>query len=338
MIKKEEMLTVSIIIPVYAVSDYIERCMQSVMNQTYDSIECIIVDDVTPDDSMIKCEHLIDNYQGPIKFVILHHERNRGLSAARNTGTDAATGDYVFYLDSDDEITPDCIEKMIKPIQNDVTIELVLGNHETYIQHPSQAPFKQSRTHLQNGDYDTNEKVRALFKNGGYDGHAWNKLIKKDFLYANQLYFKEGVMWEDMLWSFFLMKHLSHLYIIPDATLKYYIRSQSILTGTDIGKKAKHLERVYSEIANHFTEGDEGWEAKKFLRGFCSNFMYNYDSSISQQTAHLFKGALTGKHYTSERLYLQFTIFLSKFSLGRKIFAAARSSRKFLKKTITPFF
>lgn len=326
------MLKVSIIIPVYAVSDYIERCIQSVMNQTYDSIECILVNDVTPDDSIIKCEQLINSYQGPINFVILHHEHNRGLSAARNTGSNAATGDYVFYLDSDDEITPDCIEKMIKPIQKDATIEMVLGNHETYIQRPSQDPFKQSQTHLQEGDYVTNEKVRILFKNKGYDGHAWNKLIKKDFLHANQLYFKEGVMWEDMLWSFFLMKHLSHLYIVPDTTLIYYIRPQSILTGTDIRKKAKHLERVYSEIANHFTEGDEGWEAKIFLRGFCSNFMYNYDSFTSQQTAHLFKEALTGKQYSSERLYLQFTISLSKFSLGRKIFAAARSSRKFLKK------
>ena len=104
---------ISIIIPVYQVSDYVERCIRSVMSQTFTDIECIIVDDATVDDSMVKCQKLIDEYDGRIQFRLLHHEKNRGLSAARNTGTKAATGEYVFYLDSDDEITSDCIEKMM---------------------------------------------------------------------------------------------------------------------------------------------------------------------------------------------------------------------------------
>ena len=85
-------MTVAIIIPVYNVSDYIENCMMSVMNQTYDDMECIIVDDATQDDSIDKCYRMIQVYQGPIKFSILHHGKNRGLSAARNTGAEAATG------------------------------------------------------------------------------------------------------------------------------------------------------------------------------------------------------------------------------------------------------
>lgn len=60
------------------------------------------MDGATPDDSISKCERLIADYKGPVRFVILHHDRNRGLSASRNTGMDAATGEYVFYLDSDD--------------------------------------------------------------------------------------------------------------------------------------------------------------------------------------------------------------------------------------------
>ena len=95
---------VTIIIPVYQVSAYVERCILSVMDQDYDAIECIIVDDATQDDSIEQCERLIERYNGPILFKILHHQYNRGLSAARNTGTDAASGDYLYYLDSDDEI------------------------------------------------------------------------------------------------------------------------------------------------------------------------------------------------------------------------------------------
>ena len=93
---------VTIVIPVYQVSEYVERCVCSVMAQSYPYLECIIVDDATQDDSIVKCEQLIAAYKGPIRFRILHHGQNRGLSAARNTGTKVATGDYLYYLDSDD--------------------------------------------------------------------------------------------------------------------------------------------------------------------------------------------------------------------------------------------
>lgn len=323
---------VSIVIPVYDVSAYIERCISSVINQTYEHIECIIVDDVTPDDSIIKCEQLIANYNGPIHFVILHHDRNRGLSAARNTGTEAATSEYVFFLDSDDELKPNCIEKMVKPIMNDSSIEMVLGNHEIYSQLHSDIPVKQGQTRFPQGNYDTKEKVKNLFKSKGkYGGNAWNKLIRKDFLQQNQLYFKEGVLWEDLLWSYIIIQHLSHLSIISDATLLYYIRPESIMTGTSGKERSHHLEIVYEEIAKHFTEEDKGWEAKRNLRGFCSVLVYRYDSPIAQHTAQVFSEALSGRSYKWERLYLKTVIFLSKFALGRTVFAIARSVRKAIK-------
>ena len=91
-------MKVSIIIPVFNVSEYIERCIKSVMNQTYSDIECLIVDDATLDDSIEKCERLIVEYKGPIKFSILHHQKNRGLSAARNTGTARQIGNPIRIM------------------------------------------------------------------------------------------------------------------------------------------------------------------------------------------------------------------------------------------------
>ena len=124
----QKLMEVSIIIPVYQVSAYIERCLESVVNQTYTDIECIIVNDATQDDSIEKCEILIEKYDGPIHFRIIHHEINRGLSAARNTGTKAAKGAYLYYLDSDDYISPDCIEKLVSVVKDDPSIEMVQGN------------------------------------------------------------------------------------------------------------------------------------------------------------------------------------------------------------------
>ena len=114
-------MVVSIVIPVFKVSEYIDRCVRSVMEQTYGDIECILVDDASPDDSIARCERLISDYQGPIRFVILHHRQNRGVSAARNTGTAAATGDCVFYLDGDDALVPNSIEWLARPMLNDAT-------------------------------------------------------------------------------------------------------------------------------------------------------------------------------------------------------------------------
>ena len=90
---------VSVVIPVYQVSGYIERCIRSVMAQTFTDIECIIVDDASQDDSIEKCERLIGEYDGPIRFRILRHKENRGLSAARNTGAKAATGEWIFFIE-----------------------------------------------------------------------------------------------------------------------------------------------------------------------------------------------------------------------------------------------
>lgn len=197
-----------------------ERCIRSVLYQTYTRIECIIVDDATPDDSIIKCEQLIKEYQGPILFNILHHEHNRGLSASRNTGTEAATGEYVFYLDSDDEILPNSIEKMVEVVHDYPDVEMVQGNYETYIQDDNSNPTLKERTHLLEGNYDSKEEIQNIYKKDGvFNSHAWNKLLKKDFLCQNQLFFKEGVLWEDMLWFCLVKRCLSRYSVVADITL-----------------------------------------------------------------------------------------------------------------------
>ena len=127
-------MLVSIIIPVYNVAPYIGDCLRSVMRQTYTGpIECLIVDDCGTDESLPIAERMIVEYDGPIRFEILHHEHNRGLSAARNTGINKATGDYFFFIDSDDEITEDCMEKMMSVVQENPEVELVQGRYMPHI-------------------------------------------------------------------------------------------------------------------------------------------------------------------------------------------------------------
>lgn len=107
-------MRISIIIPVYNVELYVEECLQSVANQTMtEGIECIIVDDRGQDNSAAIAKQYIDSYKGDIRFTFIQREKNGGLSAARNTGIEAATGEYVYFLDSDDYLVPSAIETLI---------------------------------------------------------------------------------------------------------------------------------------------------------------------------------------------------------------------------------
>ena len=308
---------VSIIIPVYQVSEYVERCIRSVMAQSYQDIECVIVDDCGEDDSIEKCERLIkeynegrskkeegrskkddnldenegrktkdDNVRGRIRFRIIRHERNRGLSAARNTGTHEATGDYLYYLDSDDYIAPDCIEKLVSVVLDDPSIEMVQGNcmmtsddRETLlytIDHPIKTV--------------TNEEARKEFYvNRNIYISVWNRLLKKSFIEEYQLYCREGIVFEDLHWVFYLLKHLKRAYLCSDITYYYCLRAGSILVAAKPASVGSYAI-IFDEIFHHLTEGQEQEEIKGFLFYFVKRYV-SYVKSVPafKDTIRLYK-------------------------------------------------
>lgn len=325
-------MLISIIIPVYNVSSYIERCLQSVMQQTYGEIECLLVDDASPDDSIEKCERLIEAYKGPIRFLILHHEHNRGLSAARNTGTEAATGDFILYLDSDDALTDDCIETLVVPVLRDASIEMVVGNYERLSDGYPLPATMMSRTDLPEAEFCGRETVRSYFFEGkGFYVTAWNKLIKRQFLQEHQLRFMEGVLYEDNPWTFQVVKYLSHLYIVPTVTYLHYRRPDSITTGTSQEESGYYHGIVYEAIAKQFTAGEEGREARFFLNRLCSCLIHGPSTPALDRAAVLFRGALAKGHCWNERLLLGCTSFLAKKAWGRALFKCALRVRRFLR-------
>lgn len=309
------MITISVVIPIYNVLEYVERCVKSVMGQTFQDFECIFVDDASTDDSIVKCERLIADYHGTIRFRILHHQHKRGLSAARNTGTEAATGDYILYIDSDDAITDDCIEKLMIPIQQDGSIEMVMGNYERFAVE-TQLPIhhkKHGREMLV-----TQETVR----NGFFDrkiifSMAWNKLTKKEFLQTNGLTFREGVIWEDYLWTFNVMKYLKHLCMIEDVTYLKYQRSDSIILGTDKNTKLYNLGLIYHEISCNFTPDDGNREAQYYTTHFCSQYIHCSHDELYRETFENFKRELSWTKKPSKYLRLVLTDILARSWIGR---------------------
>ena len=290
------------------------------------------MDDATPDDSIEKCEKLIEAYKGPIRFTFLHHEHNRGLSATRNTGTEAARGDYILYLDSDDALTDDCIETLVAPLLRDKSIELVVGNYEMLSDGYPLPEAMKSRTDLPEAEFSGRETVRSYFFEGkGFYIAAWNKLIKRSFLQEHQLRFMEGVLYEDNPWTHQVLKYLSHLYIVQAVTYLHYRRPGSIMTGTSHEESGYYHGIVYEAIARLFTAGEEGREARFFLNGLCSCLIHGPSMPALDRAAAMFREALAKGHCWKERLLLGCTSFLAKKIWGRALFKCALRVRRFLR-------
>ena len=273
---------ISIIIPVYQVSDYVERCIRSVMCQTYSDIECIIVDDATEDNSIKLCQQLIDEYKGPIRFRILHHEMNRGLSAARNTGTRAATGEYFFYLDSDDEITPDCIGKHVSLAHKYPEAEMVIGNYQKYREGtPAKVVHDDLPTLIQ-----SNEEYSRYHYQHRIVHSAWNKLIKRSFIENNRLYFMEGVLYEDYPWLFYVAKYVSFVCVMKDVTYHYYLRKGSITMIPDGVKTGESYVVIFDDILNHLTPGKERKELAYCVERFSKHYLTYKDSMPAYKELH----------------------------------------------------
>ena len=218
---------ITVIIPVYKVEKFIERCLCSVMKQTYKkAFECILVNDCTPDNSMSIVQRIIDGYQGNISFRVINHEKNRGLAAARNTGIMQSRGSYLLFVDSDDYIVEGCLEKLAFQLKQYPDITMVLGNAQDNLHNM-----------LEVGDvplccYD-NHVIRKLFYSHSLPVTAWNKLIRKDFILKNRLFFKEGLLFEDQNWSYRLFRILPSYAFVPEVTYSYEDNPQSIMHQVD---------------------------------------------------------------------------------------------------------
>ena len=118
-------MKVSIIVPIYNVEKYIRRCLESVAAQTYPEIECVLVNDCTPDNSAELAKSFISAYTGDVEFKLINHSNNKGLSAARNSGISASVGQYVFFLDSDDAIPANAISTLVSKAEENSFPEIV---------------------------------------------------------------------------------------------------------------------------------------------------------------------------------------------------------------------
>lgn len=195
-------IDLSVIIPVYNVEAYVEACLRSVMEQEHKGfdVECIIVDDRGSDNSMGVVRRTLDTYKGDIEFKIIEHDKNRGLSAARNTAIRAARGKYVTFLDSDDRLLPGALAGMYQLTVKYPGVDIVQGGIK--LDKPAKwlgQFFNVSAAEFPECIADKKiAKHAILFE---IPVTSWAKLIRRDFIIANDLFFTEGIVHEDDMWA-----------------------------------------------------------------------------------------------------------------------------------------
>ncbi|MDL2266168.1 glycosyltransferase [Parabacteroides sp. OttesenSCG-928-G21] len=248
----EDGIKISVIIPVYNVEPYVERCLCSVLDQTYQNIEIIVVDDCGTDNSMQIVERVVAEHENGQKVIILSQEENRGLSAARNRGIHEAKGEYIWFMDSDDEIKLDCLEKIVAPVLKYGDFEMVIGDYYK-IYESSNSRIDGPGLLLKSGQIVGQEEIMKTYFGTGWYCSAWNRLLKKEFLIKNNLYFYEGIIMEDYLWMFMLVIVLSKVYITNEAIYLYRQRAGSI-TKNVVTRKMQSLIVIYKIIKDYGRE------------------------------------------------------------------------------------
>ncbi len=221
-------MKVSIIVPVYNIKDYIQGCVQSLINQTYSDIEIILVNDGSTDGSFAICDAQKKN-DNRIKVV---HKENGGLSSARNAGLEVATGDFIMFLDGDDYLVHNAVQILID-IQKEYCSDIVQFDYEetecTY-----HSKFDNDAVNPVFVD-DMRTMFDKLYELGGCAASACTKLYHRNLF--DMLCFKEGVLHEDEQIIPYVLQKTKSITYIPNKLYCYYMRPGSIIkSGFNIKK------------------------------------------------------------------------------------------------------
>jgi len=231
---------ISIIVPIYNVDKYLNKCIESILNQTYTNLEIILIDDGSTDDSGKIC----DEYAEKDDRIIVIHKENGGVSSARNEGLKIATGKYLCFVDSDDEVKKEYIETLVNLIsKNNIDIAMI-----NYIRKYPDYETK-NEYFIENKLLNKNQFFIHLFENNSYGGYLFNKIFIKEKILSNNVRFDENIhICEDLLFVCQVADKCEKFYYDFDEYLYYYyIRSDSALRSKYSARTATRVD-IYDTI------------------------------------------------------------------------------------------
>lgn len=241
LIEMEKIKKISIIIPVYNVEKYLKTCLDSVINQTYQNLEIILVDDGSTDNSGKICEE----YKRADSRIIVIHKKNEGLSMARNNGLDIASGEYISFIDSDDYISKNMMETLYNRLlktQSDMAVCSIQYVDDTGKNLCSKAKFNFNDIVLGQNEF------WKIYSSAGHTECvvAWNKLYKRKIL--EQLYYPRGKTREDEFLLPYIIERCFRICSVSDRLIFYRQRNDSIMGNESQKSKLDYIEACFERV------------------------------------------------------------------------------------------
>ncbi len=267
---------ISLIIPCYNQEEYIERCLKSVIKQSFQNWEAILVDDGSTDNT---AEILLNFCKTDHRFHY-HLKTNGGLSSARNSGLQMASGEYLFFLDSDDTLSNnDVLQNLINAADSET--EIVFGNVNNEFEDGKIVPAKFSEK-LHSITVFNGEEVFKAYLEEKIPAVVWNKLYLTSFVKKNQFEFVPKLLHEDELWSLQVFMKANKVKYIPEEVVNYYKGNASSITASVTDKNIDSLIYIMKQIA-HLSETHEKFkktDKKLIVRLFEKHYYFLKNPNI----------------------------------------------------------
>lgn len=249
---------ISIIVPIYKTEQYLERCVRSLVNQTFENIEIILVDDGSPDE----CPQLCDNYAQQDERIMVIHKKNGGLSEARNYGLIKASGEFILYVDSDDYLELNACEQLLTGINPNV--DFVVGVLKE--NRDGKVIYQKHTNIIPRIEYSSKEFMIKSIKKNEWFAPAVLNLYRRSFLIENSLFYRQGYCYEDIEMLPRLYLAAKRIVYIDFPFYNYMIREESIMTSEFTEEKKAMAIDNYENWMNVLAEVDDA-SIKRYLSG-----------------------------------------------------------------------
>lgn len=303
----------SIIVPVYKVEPYLDACVTSLVKQTYSDIEILLIDDGSPD----ACPAMCDAYAKEDSRIRVIHKANGGLSDARNTGIDAATGEYLFFVDSDDTLFPDACERFLP--YTGQGYDILVGDGL------SRGAYRNLRHGGITGVYSGKAYLERALAQRTMPMAAWLYVFKRTFLLEKGLRFKYGILHED---EEFTPRAFLEAAQVVGTGIKFYsyvIRPNSITTGRDQRKNMSDLYTTCLELKERYDRLEDS--SLKYL--LLDSLVNKYLSLFQASRGYRYGRAYIHKRFVRQNAYLRKTKYKAwLFSLSPRLYWHVNASTK----------
>lgn len=307
---------VSIIVPIYKVEPYLQRCIDSIVNQTYTNLEIILVDDGSPDN----CPQICDEYAAKDNRIVVIHKENGGLSDARNAGLDICKGEYISFVDSDDWIVLNYIEVLLSIITKE-NADITIGNHKK-VGESNEIDFCKK-----NDEYKVLNSYQAL--ENLFGEHALNFTVSWGKLYRAQLWtelrFPKGKLYEDAYLCHLLYNKASTICFLNEPIYYYTQRSDSIMSRTSSSIHAIEPQILFYSFLKKNNLKDL---YKLKLPQLCWDTLFAYEKYKEKYLFKFFKESVNDfialhNHNFKQKIMLKtFSILPVVYTLCRKTFSS----------------